>query len=181
MEKTWPLIGPTPRPMSAPDFVSADSHPPHPTSHELIARAVILHNGCLLANYGTTRDGSRYYALPGGHVDPGENCVEALEREFREELGGEIKVGNLLFASEVVYGQPQRHELVLFFSADLVVAPREEGGHVLSPEPRKEFQWLPLSQVREAPLRPDALKSYLSGSLPARYAFEGHQAASHPA
>ena len=146
--------------------------PSHPSGRDLIARAVIIRDGCLLANHGTARDGTRYYALPGGHVDPGENCVEALAREFVEELQGEIQVGDLLFVSEMIYGSPPRHELVLFFSAEIVVPPREENGRVLSPEARKEFEWLPLSQLEAAPLVPPALKTFLRDASSSRYTFE---------
>ena len=146
--------------------------PSHPSGRDLIARAVILRDNCLLANHGTARDGTRYYALPGGHVDPGENCVEALAREFVEELQGEIRVGDLLFVSEMIYGSPSRHELVLFFSAEIVLPPREENGRIVSPEPRKQFEWLPLSQLDEAPLVPPALKAFLCEASTARYVFE---------
>src|SRR5579871_290535 len=34
------------------------------------------------------------YELPGGHMDFGEDTVEGLKREVREELGVEISVGD---------------------------------------------------------------------------------------
>lgn len=46
----------------------------------------------LLVNIRTT--GKRY--LPGGGIEIGENTTEALSREFKEETGIDIEVGNLL-------------------------------------------------------------------------------------
>ncbi|PRY60269.1 8-oxo-dGTP diphosphatase [Knoellia remsis] len=34
------------------------------------------------------------WELPGGKVDPGETCAEALHREIREELGVEVALGD---------------------------------------------------------------------------------------
>lgn len=156
---------------------TSDFPPSHSSGRDLIARAIIIHDERLLVNHGTARDGSRYFALPGGHVDPGENCIQALEREFREELEAEIEAGDLRFVSEMIYGAPPRHELVLFFDARITQPPREADGRVLSPEPRKDFCWLPLSQLREVKLVPPALRDFLEGETGARYRFEAQPGA----
>lgn len=146
--------------------------PSHPSDRDLIARAIIVRDECLLVNYGIARDGARYYALPGGHVDPGESVLHTLAREFQEELEADISVGELLFVSEMIYGTPARHELVLFFRATLASELREENNRVLSPEPRKDFRWLPMSELADAPLVPPALKAHLLGHDNALYVFE---------
>jgi len=147
------------------------------SGRELIARVAIIQNDCILVNQGQNKkSGEQYFALPGGHVDPGESCAQAAQRELEEELAAQIEVGELLFVSEQIYegrkkGDEQRHELTLVFAATLTTAPREENGKILSPEKSKNFQWLPLTQLADANLLPRSLKQFLLKESPARYAF----------
>lgn len=61
------------------------------------AKAVIVHRGRLLVvRKRKGRDGATYASLPGGHVEPGESLVEALERECQEELGTTVAIGGLI-------------------------------------------------------------------------------------
>ena len=39
------------------------------------------------------------YTVPGGQVEVGENLIEALKREIREEAGVEVEVGKLICVS----------------------------------------------------------------------------------
>ena len=36
------------------------------------------------------------FAIPGGHVEFGETNAQTLEREFKEEIGADIPVGDLM-------------------------------------------------------------------------------------
>jgi 8-oxo-dGTP pyrophosphatase MutT (NUDIX family) len=40
--------------------------------------------------------GSRWWNTPGGHVEPGESLLAALEREVVEEIACEIHVDHLI-------------------------------------------------------------------------------------
>ena len=88
---------------------------------ELIARAILWKNDALLVNANrNAKTGESYVALPGGHVDPGEHCVQALQREIEEELAAQCQIGDLQFVSENIYpgrrkSESQRHELTLSF------------------------------------------------------------------
>ncbi len=70
----------------------------------IAGRAFIVCDGKVLIiresrNYkGGTNIGK--YDLPGGKVHPGENPLEALQRETREECGLEIEVGAPFFVAE---------------------------------------------------------------------------------
>jgi 8-oxo-dGTP diphosphatase len=159
----------------------------HNSDRDLIARAIIWKNDCLLVNGNTNKKTSeRYVALPGGHVDPGESCVQALQREIEEELAAKCSVGDLVFASENIYAgrelnEKKRHELTLVWSASISGEKTNADGTIESPEEWKNFHWLPKSQLESANLLPATMKEFLilsafgeeeevAGELP-RYAF----------
>lgn len=61
-------------------------------------RAIILHEGKLLVVRHPHN--TSFAALPGGHLEWGENIQECLKREIIEELGVEPKVGRLLYINQ---------------------------------------------------------------------------------
>jgi mutator protein MutT len=44
-----------------------------------------------------------FYTVPGGHVELGETCEDAIVREIKEEVGLQIKVEELLSIQQVIY------------------------------------------------------------------------------
>ena len=52
------------------------------------------------------RDGGTlagYWELPGGKIEPGETAAQCVEREFREELGVQVRAGETLATVEHTY------------------------------------------------------------------------------
>lgn len=74
-------------------------------------RAIILHQGKLLA-VRHPHDTS-FAALPGGHLEWGEDIKECLVREIVEELGIKPEVGKLLYIYN--FTQEDRKQYVEFF------------------------------------------------------------------
>src|SRR3989344_2989464 len=74
-------------------------------------RAVILHEGKLLV-VRHPHDTS-FAALPGGHLEWGEDIKECLSREMVEELGIKPEIGRLLFIN--TFTQTDNKQYVEFF------------------------------------------------------------------
>lgn len=64
-------------------------------------RAIIPHEDKFLLVNNRHSKGD-FYCLPGGGVEPGEQVVDALKREIKEELGVEATVGNLVVLNQIV-------------------------------------------------------------------------------
>ena len=61
------------------------------------------------------------FALPGGHVMLGETTAQTLEREFAEEIGADISVGQLKWVEEVFWkwGDKPCHQICLYYDVSL--------------------------------------------------------------
>ncbi len=61
------------------------------------------------------KNGEIYWLLPGGGVDYGESLIEALEREFQEELNIKIKTQSVALISDSIDPSGDRHVLNICF------------------------------------------------------------------
>jgi len=84
-----------------------------------------------------------HWALPGGHLNPGEDAAAAALRETREETGLNIVTGVLPFA---VHGQPGRDPrgryVTFAYTMLLTGTPAPRAG-----DDAARAEWLPLEQV----------------------------------
>lgn len=145
----------------------------HHGGRELIARAIVIHHHKLLVNHTRhAKTGVEYCALPGGHVDPGESCVAALQRELQEELNTRLNLHDLGFVSESIYSgrhknDAARHELVLYFYATINSRNQlpEHEGRILSPENNKNFCWIPVAEIPATNILPEGIKRFLCANF----------------
>lgn len=106
-----------------------------------------------------------FYAFPGGRVKIGESSIEALKREFEEEIGEQIEVQEFVGMVEnfFEYNQKKYHELMLVFEVEFdnkelydvdKIKGLEEDGKI-------EFVWTDINEIKNMDVRPVFLKQRL--------------------
>lgn len=121
---------------------------------------ICVQNGKVLLQ--TTTGADRSFAFPGGHVAFGETHAQTLKREFREEIGAEIRVGRLQWVGELFFpwGDKPCHQICLYYLVSICDPAIPAEGKFLAREHMEgrsfdlEFQWIPLEKVRELEVYP---------------------------
>jgi len=113
--------------------------------------------------------GQRFFRPPGGAIEFGEHAVDAVRREFREELNAELSDERLATVIENVFSYEGQlhHEVVFVFDAQF----RDPGMYeradveILEPAVRTTASWKSLRELGagDTPLYPEGLSEFLAG------------------
>ncbi len=121
---------------------------------------ICIHNGKVLLHKAKNDDG---YAFPGGHVAFGETNEETLVREFKEETGADITVGDLKWVAEIFFPLHNKpcHQICLYYMVHLkedtlINYKTFSGKEQLMKEAFDiEFHWVPLERLKTIKLYPE--------------------------
>lgn len=133
-------------------------------SCSLRVAGVLLRNGKLLVQRDA--DGSEF-ALPGGHVQVGETLEDALRREYREEMGVDVRCLRMLWSEECFWTwQSRRHHNLCFYYlielADPAALPDLSEFLPHRDNSRVVVGWLPIDELPGVTIYPDFLPRELA-------------------
>lgn len=106
---------------------------------------------------------SKFYCLPGGHVEIGEDTETAVKREMREELGYEIKIDRLVSIDQNFFiGNDGKnfHELGFYYLVEAKDERNINPNDYLRDELDKgnlihfSFKWCTREELKKLDLRP---------------------------
>lgn len=111
---------------------------------------VILDGGkILLARHA--KNGKTYWLLPGGGVDFGETLKAALIRELKEEANVDVEVHRLLFTTDSISPNGDRHTVHLAFHANIIAGEPRLGND----ERVVELRWVSRDEMNSLTIFPD--------------------------
>lgn len=130
-----------------------------------VAAAIILKDGKLLiCRRGPGGSCANLWEFPGGKLEPGEDAAAAAVRECREELGVELRLGELYAVCS--YRYPDKEVALSFFLAELVSGQPRRTVHQelrwVAPEELRGFEFCPadveiLQRLSGDPVRSDGV------------------------
>jgi len=89
-----------------------------------------------------------FWDMPGGRLNDGEQPLDGLRREVREEVGAEIVIGNIL-ATGIFTNASEKKNFLVLYSATLLDS---NAALVFQKDEAEEARWFTREEVLELPI-----------------------------
>jgi ADP-ribose pyrophosphatase YjhB (NUDIX family) len=124
----------------------------------VLGRIVIIEEGHVLLAHEIGKENTH---LPGGHVEYNEGIKNAIRRELKEEINGEVDIEDFIGVIEHSFSHKNHpyYELNFIFSGSLKNSHYPNNPKSL--ESILEFYWKPVEKLKEAVLLPEALQTII--------------------
>ncbi len=111
---------------------------------------------------------NKFYCLPGGHVELGEDTKFAVNREITEEIGNPIKDEKLFAIIENFFGGTEGgryHEIGFYYRANLKQEMETKDYTIIENDKgidkKLEYKWVTKEELQSIDFRPVVLKPLL--------------------
>ena len=120
-----------------------------------IACIAVWNNKVLIAHRINKGQMANRWEFPGGKVDPGENDIQAVKREFKEEFGGRVKVLGKITKNSFIHNgvENQLHAYEIKPSHKGQIFRYKLTEHT-------EYRWVKLDEIRQYTFVDSDLKIY---------------------
>ena len=127
------------------------------------AAGVIIHNNKVLVHKNVNSD---HYALVGGRIEIGENSVNTIKREIKEELGKDIEITGYISTIENFFEMKgsKYHEIMFIHKIEFSNKEDKKIEYTMKNVEGKDYlqyEWIDLDRIDEYPLLPKAVKDVL--------------------
>ncbi len=110
-----------------------------------VAQKAVIRRGNEILISRDVGDGD-LWELPGGRLNDGESPKIGLVREIKEELGVEVKVGEMFYSEQFFHTRDKANMLLMVYEATLKNDTQE---FIFGPNEIAEVKWINKNQLTE--------------------------------
>jgi 8-oxo-dGTP pyrophosphatase MutT (NUDIX family) len=113
------------------------------------------------------------WGVPGGALEPGESLEEACRREFHEELGLQVRCGEMALIVENTFKSSGNlvREVGFYYEVSPIVTFDSIHPPLASQEPHLQFRWFPLEELLRIEFVPRSLPELITALTPGATTF----------
>ena len=112
---------------------------------------VLFHQGRVLLVKRGKEPAKGLWAIPGGKIEAGEKLTDAVKREFLEETGIEVEVGEVVYVFDAI-NLPKYHYVIIDYLVKMI------GGDLRAGDDAEEVRWFTPDELDQYPVAPATLK-----------------------